>query len=566
MLQWSSSGRKAVALFLILVLLQLNLSCYYYTNTIDSSPTAAKLDKLKNRPNYLIVHQSDQVYHLKNVKVDQDAQTLSGILQPLPPDHQMYRQTKPIPGSSNRYKKTSTVKGDASPDVINEVHFYVKNLSLNENEELIIPLSSIEKIDVYDPDTGATTASFVLGGIGIALGTILIIGIIVLLTKSSCPFLYINHGESYQFAGEIYSGAIYKSLERDDDLALPDLHLDSILEIKISNKLKERQFINQVQLLQVAHPKRSRVLPDQQGNVHLIQEEVKMTNAEVNNQNVTALLQSHDSASFTFDQSHRDDYFNEVILTFPKSSNASEGHLILNAKNSLWGDYVFGEFTKLFGDYYPTWIAKQNKLTSPAMPEWAIEQGLAMKVYIQNGSEWKYVDFIDLVGPLAFRDVVVPIDLTHHTTKEVKLKISAGFMMWDVDYVGMDYSADKDMNVLYINPSKASTNGGSNSLAQINAKDEMYLAQENTGDAIHITFPLKNAKNPDTKTSYILYSRGYYNHVRDYEGSPQITTLLGFKSAGRFSKFSKEKLDEMTNLMRATEISVSTNTFPRRPK
>lgn len=546
---------KIISWAMIFALLNINFSCYYYTNKIDTHPTTEKLDVLKNSPNYMIIHQGDLAYYLSNVKVDQQNQQLSGVLLALPPDHLKYKDTKPEPGSANRYIKSGSSKKKVyTPHVINEVHLYVHDLILQENTSLTIPIALIEKIEVYDPDTGATTASWVFGTIGVVAGVFVLIIVVVLLTKSSCPFIYIDNGEEFVFAGEIYSGAIFKSIERDDYLLLPKTTRDT-LEIIVSNKLKEKQFINQLRLLEVRHPSGTRILPDRLGNAHLIRKPVNISHAEVGLEDVTSLLEHHDNSQFTFNVQHRDDYFNEVIITFPKDDNAKEGHLVLNAKNSLWGDYVFGEFTKLFGKKYTSWVDKQNKKAAPDMKGWTADQGLAMKVYIEKGNEWKLVDNVDLVGPLAYRDLVVPINLNGHTSDIIKIKLTAGFMLWDLDYVGMDYSADDGLEVRVINPSSAITHDGENVLAQITSTNEAYLAQKKTGDEAYVSFPLGINNTPEVVRNYILHSRGYYNHVREYTQNTQLPTLLSFKLPGRFSKFSKEKLDEMNLLLPVVEIS-----------
>jgi hypothetical protein len=245
------------------------------------------------------------------------------------------------------------------------------------------------------------------------------------------------------------------------------------------------------------------------------------------------------------------------VLTFPREGNTHEGHLVLHTKNSLWGDYVFGEFTKLFGTSYSAWIDKQNKRTEPELKNWKEEQGLAMQVYLETKAGWKLVDNLDLVGPLAYRDLVVPIDLSDHTGDQVKIKLTTGFMMWDLDYAGMDYTADEGLEVRHINPTVATTHEGHNVLSLIQNKDADYLIQKNVGVHANVLFP-KGKKLPGVDYDYILHSRGYYNHVREYTGDPQRLELLTFKTPGRFSRFSKEKLDEMNMILQYAEISAST--------
>lgn len=549
-----SNYLKFLSWILIFSQLNITLGCYYYTYSTEPAPSVEKLDQLKNSPNYIIVHRADQAFNLTDVRVDQQAQTIAGVLRPLSNDHNKYLGTKPFPGSANRYKKKGK---DATPNVINEVHFYLKDLApLIEGESVTISASSIEKAEVYDPDTGATTASFVFGGLGIALGVITVIGVIVFLTKSSCPFVYVNNGNEYVFAGEIYSGAIFKSIERDDYLPLPTTQADETLNLIIANKLKEQQYINQLRLLQVSHPTGTRIIPDRLGNVHHIRQPVSLISATVHEHDISTLLAGLDSARFGFNVESGKDFFNDVVVTFPKPADVNEAHLVMNAKNSLWGDYVFGEFTRLFGRSYTSWIEKQNK-KAPVEKTWASDQGLAMKVFVEKNGAWEFVDRIDLVGPLAFRDLVVPLDLSDQKSQTVRIKLSAGFMLWDVDYVGMDFSADTGMTINYIQPEQALTNTGESALPSLLQADAHYLIQKTTGDEVKIAFPIESRERGGMQYDYILHSRGYYQHVRDYEGDPEITALLSFKLDGRFSRFSKEKYDEMSQLLKAAEISAS---------
>lgn len=543
---------KMISWLLILALLNVNFGCTYYKFKLDNKPSAEKLDKLKNSPNYLIVHQDDQAFHLNNVKVDHQGQLMSGQLLILPPDHLKYKETKLKPGLPNRYSKASTSKKVGTPNVIHEVHIYVNGLTLQQNEPLIIPFEAITKIEIYDPDIG--TNIIVMLGAFMAVG--IVISIIYVLTKSSCPFVFVSNGEEYAFAGEIYSGAIFKSLERDDYLLLPRTSTEAIY-LNVANMLKEEQYVNQLSLLEVSHPRGTNVLPAQDGTVHLINTPVNLIHAEAGYENIANLLQKQDSIDFAFNSENQDDYFNEVVLTFPREGNTHEGHLVLHTKNSLWGDYVFGEFTKLFGTSYNAWIDKQNKRTEPELKNWKEEQGLAMQVYLETKAGWKLVDNLDLVGPLAYRDLVVPIDLSDHIGDQVKIKLTTGFMMWDLDYAGMDYTADEGLKVRHINPTVATTHEGHDVLSLIQNKDADYLIQKNVGDHANVLFP-KGIKLPGVDYDYILHSRGYYNHVREYTGDPQRLELLTFKTPGRFSRFSKEKLDEMNMILQYAEISAST--------
>ena len=546
-----SNLSKAISWLLIIALLNITVGCNYYRYKLEKLPTTTeKMERLNTSPNYLIIHQSDLAFHLSNVRIDQQNQSMSGTLVVLPPDHLKYKETKRTPGAPNRYRVNPTLKKIATPGVVNEVHLYVKNMALVENETLTIPFSSIVRLEVYDRDIGAT----ILAAIGSYLAAGFLIVLIILLTKSSCPFVYVNNGDEYVFAGEIYSGAIFKSIERDDYLVLPQITSDR-LDIRVANLLKEKQYINQLNLKQVRHPHGTTVLPDQEGNIHVVQNPLESERVTVQDIDITTLLQKQDSINFTFNNEGQQNYFNEVVLTFPKT-NAKEGHLLLHAKNSLWGDYVFGEFTKFFGKSYNSWIDKQNKRKEPEMKNWKVEQGLAMQVFLETKNGWEVIGVIDLVGPLSYRDLVVPIDFANHSDSQVKIKLAAGFMMWDLDYVGMDYSSDIDIEVNDISLQNVVDQNGNDVSSLIASNDDKYLTQLKYGDNVTASVALSNHKK-EFEYDYILHARGYYNHVREYENDTHYIELLTFKTPGRFSRFSKEKLDEMNLILQNVEISAS---------
>jgi hypothetical protein len=183
-----------------------------------------------------------------------------------------------------------------------------------------------------------------------------------------------------------------------------------------------------------------------------------------------------------------------------------------------------------------------------------------MKVYVEIDGKWEYADQADLVGPLAFRNMVVPINLSKHTGQEVRIKLSAGFMLWELDYAGLDFSDDSEVEKRIIQATTALTQDSVDVRKQLSTVDQSYLEQLMTGDAMTAEFRFE--EEPGLAYDYVLYSRGYYNHVREYEGLPEVTTLLSFKKDGKFSEFSKEKFDEMQEIMKVAEISASVKRDP----
>lgn len=64
-----------------------------------------------------------------------------------------------------------------------------------------------------------------------------------------------------------------------------------------------------------------------------------------------------------------------------------------------------------------------------------------------------------MVGPLAARDLVVPVDLRKHTGEEVRLRVESGFLFWELDYAAMDFTEDRPMALQVLKPSEVVVDG-----------------------------------------------------------------------------------------------------------
>jgi hypothetical protein len=96
-----------------------------------------------------------------------------------------------------------------------------------------------------------------------------VVGIIIAATKSSCPFISAYTNNEFVLQGEIYGGAIYPQLARDDYMPLRmNPTIDNNLQLKISNELQEQQYTDFADLIVVTHSKNTKVLADEKGNLY----------------------------------------------------------------------------------------------------------------------------------------------------------------------------------------------------------------------------------------------------------------------------------------------------------
>jgi hypothetical protein len=539
-LNLSRSKSVYVAILLSLTILNLSISCSYYT--VKNLPTTKEtvinqIETFNSSNKYVVIHSDSLYYHLDKVVINEDNQTISGVIQSTSKEHQYkkLRESKKV----HRYKK-------AMQDPLNEVHFYLKTPTNFElNSSVSIPLSNISSISINDKNTGRSIANVLLGTVGTMFAALLLVAAL----KSSCPFVYIKNDNKFDFVGELYPGTITANMQKDDYLSLPNFDAQNgEYIIKVSNHLKEIQYTDLLQLLLVNHSKDIEVLLDNKGQVQTfkkIEEPVKVTLDNGTNNKVTALKKDNDFYSFNTPKST----FNstrDVEFMFNKPKGNHKAKLYLTAKNSVWLDYIFGKFNEQFGLYYNTFQKEQQNLPAEAMKKWANGQNIPLSIYLKTIRGWQLVEQIKTVGPMTMRDIAIPIDLSDVAENKVQIKLETGFMFWEVDYVGMDFSENIDLDIQYINPSEAIDQNGKTVTDLLLENDNKYFAQPNIGDEVVVKFPVKDFKTELQQTVF-LKNRGYYNYIRDYKGIPDFEKLESFREDNTFTRFSEKAYFDFVN-------------------
>jgi hypothetical protein len=541
-----SKPKKVVSVFLLLTLLSFSQGCkYFYKIKTVNNVTPKEIVKYDSLNKYLILHQRLSAWHLSEVSIKDNL--ISGHLSELESNHLKYQTVKTK--KAYRYKKSTEFY------ILDEVHLYLQDSLLPKfqtGDNIKIDLSAIKRAEIYQRAKGRTTVSWVIPMITVPIAVAAVAGTIVLLTKSSCPLVYIKNDNKVEFAGEIFGGAVYSSLERHDYLPLPGFKPSKgRYELLISNGLPEIQYINLAELIIVNHQMNTSVLTDRQGVVHTInQPEAPEEASTTSNSDILSLVNEKDQQCFLFDEepSVTGDTcaFNTAFLTFRAPDQVGAGKLIIKAGNSLWGDYTYGEFTKLFGYNYGAWIKKQGKEPPEKNSRWKLDQRFALLVYLETKTGWQFVDYFDLIGPLGAREMIMPVDLSQALIKSstdserlIRIKLESGFKFWDLDYAAMDFTTDTPFAIDFVKPTSATTETGIDVTNGLTENDSRYYIQENIGEEALVIFK-DSPEIRGKKKSVFLHTKGYYEHVRNYPNPPDKKQLETFLIPGRFSKFSFE--------------------------
>ena len=174
-------SRLTILLTIALQFLLIGCSNYYKAVSIplkNNVQKAAKLDSLKQANRTFILRNGSKAFYVSSPVPDAAQNKMGCTLDTLFNFNKLHL-TKGR-GRKMRYKKNNPT--DFS--VLNEVHIYIgpdDKIALGKNN---IALDKIQKIEVIEKDKRRTTGSYLLGGIGIAAGIIVIAAAIFASTFS----------------------------------------------------------------------------------------------------------------------------------------------------------------------------------------------------------------------------------------------------------------------------------------------------------------------------------------------------------------------------------------------
>jgi len=525
---------------MVIAVLNLTQGCNYFKAVRTVTPVPSeKVDDLAYQGKSFILHFGGKKWAFRELTLANDS--ISGYLEPYsnPP---VTKEVKP--GKPQRY-----VVGKKSDQryLLNEVHLYLNEYAEPGSGKVIFPVSAIEKIDVYDKDTAMTVGTWFLGIVGGVALAYLAAAIIVLIFKESCPFIYTWDGEQYRFAGEIYSGTIYKPLERHDYLKLPAYPGNAEYKIKITNEVREIQHTNLLELMVVDHPEGSNIWVDKSGQVFSVTSLVPPVSAVTpEGKLVTSILSKNDNSFYQSEASgpeipERD----AVIMEFPRPAGNAAA-MVIRAKNSILLDYMMGEFNHLFGDAYPSFVKKRQRFSGERLSQWSVNQGIPLELSVERKGKWEHIDYYNVVGPMAFKEDILGFALDGSEPDPLRIKLEFGYFFWEIDYAGLGIINETETVTTLVQAASAINETGEDVSAYLKSDDQLYYTQPETSNFAEISFTLPEQTTGER--SLFLHSKGWYQIMIDPKGKPDRKYLMTFREPGRFNQFVAEKFFRLAQL------------------
>ena len=544
--------RKITAFIFLIASINYLTGCKYYkpvaTDTYNNETKESSLKELNAKGKYFILRKGEHSYALSNIVLDDAKMTLTGTAGTVPPNHMAYA-SNPKKGHY-AYSKSESV-------VLTEVHIYTSDTTEVDTSAIYtFPLSDVKKIEVIEYDKKKSTSHTVEAIVFSVVGAALVVAIIAAAsyqppppttsTSGSCPYISTFDGENYNLQGEIYSASIYQSLQKDDYLPLQLKSVNGDYNIKISNDLPEIQHTDFADLLVADHDRNVTLLVNPDGRIFSISNPQSPEAATLNHHiDVKNELLHKDNNNCLFKDDSGARAAEDLFISFRNDSKSKKGKLILSGKTSAWMLYLFDEFTKGFGSSYDKWEKQQQKKSVADLEKWINEQNIPLTISLKTADGWREIQKLKVVGPLMDRDMAIPIDLPGNGL--VELKISGGYLFWELDYAAMDYTPDAAFTLHTIKPYEAIDEKGANVLPVIAEPDKQYLIQPDNGNVTIVKYKSISPPQEGMIQTFFLHSSGYYTHIRHYNGSPKVAFLKSFEQPGALAAFSRQKFAQALN-------------------
>lgn len=355
---------------------------------------------------------------------------------------------------------------------------------------------------------------------GLSAGSFLglVAGIALLIAATSCPGVYVVDGSTQVLAGEAYPGAIFRSIQRDDLLALPQFDGET-LTIRLRNDNPEVQYTDSASVVVVTHAQSERALSTHNGRAILVGASHAADSAvDLAENDVTPLVNAMDarvwqSDLFAASMAGTRELREGVVATFTNTPQ-QQAALEITAESTLWMSAIFHQCFAMTGASFGPMMKVANSSDPTAAAAWRDREGVDLRVELWQDGAWRQVASLQTPGVSTLRTMAVPIGRTDGSTLRVRL--SGGFGFWRIGTIAI-------APVTNDAPELVRVAAHSSAAALVAAKDARFHVLNEPGDSVDMSFPLPE-RSGEARTLFFA-SSGYYNPTPPERSLPQLASL-----------------------------------------
>jgi hypothetical protein len=455
-----------------------------------------------------------------------------------------------MPGDSTIMGKEIHLQQTSTPGVYDTTFVNTQRIIKSNKAERIIPLNDVLEVFIEKEETDVCLT--ILATIGIIAGLVVIVGLIAVAAKQSCPFMYSFNGEKYVFDGEPLGGAICDGLTRTDYSRMENLKpSDGKFKLLIRNEADEKQFLDEIKLLIVPCNEKTFVTPNPEGEFFnyksiIIPESV----TDENGKDVSMFFKEKDNVKWQtqmpYDTSFRGGVERHNLkFRFPKPEGAKNALLFANCGTALWGSYMIKAMLQLRGNKVDEWYKNVNSGGIEMMKLYQFmerEELYTLKVNLLEGDKYKAKTYIPAGGPLLDEDKIIrlPLDNVAGDFVDIILNPPAGY--WKIDQIGIiyDYKVIGKDKIQELDAVYAIDQDGKDFKNDIRNIDKKYYKMPEIGNTSNVYYNLPQGFDR-TKNEIFLKTTGYYEVHVDKEKSEEKTTLEEIlATSGKIIQYSME--------------------------
>jgi hypothetical protein len=420
----------------------------------------------------------------------------------------------------------------------------------NYGEYVVINPDEILYAKIKKSDAAKTTFA-ILGG---CVGSVLVIAAIIAATKESCPFVYSFDGEKYVFDAEPLGGATTKGLQRQEYSRLDYIkEVGGKYKLRVTNEVNETQYVDEMSLLLVDHPKNTEAVINNDGKIYLAKNVESFFSAtDENGKDISPFLIKEDNI-FWQDKMPARGTNNKIRnhLTFAfKRPHSDSINLIINAGTTLWGSNMIREMLALYGKNLNAWYEKIDRHGMEYFQMMSFlqrEELYELKLYLKEKNEWVEKSIIKGGGPFVSETRIIPIDISHAVGDTIFLKVNPPVGFWTFDYLALDFTDQLKSESVEIKALNAVDYHGKYITNILDKEDSLYYQMPETGNYFDIEFQAP-AKQENFKRTVFLKSSGYYDIHLPKTDPPNLKMLFEIGTEpGRIVEYSNQKYSEWYN-------------------
>ena len=355
--------------------------------------------------------------------------------------------------------------------------------------------------------------------LGVIVGIFVVIGLIAMATKESCPFVYSYDGEKFVFDAEPLGGATTRGLQRSELSKLESIkEVDGKYKIMVRNEVEETQYLDQLSLYVVDHSSDYEIYPDISCNIHSIKNlTTPLFSQDENGKDLSKFIEKPDNLYWQTklpveEPISQNNHRHQLTFAFPKPADAKNAKLIINAGTTLWGSNMIREMLLLYGNSVDDWYNSidSSEIQKETMMKFIEREELyLLKLWVKEADGWKMQTIIQGGGPFVTETRSYDLDLSGITGDTLFIKVNPPYGFWTMDYLAIEYESFPTHLMTEAKIVSATDSYNSDISGILSFIDDNYVMMPLVGDYFIVEFEVPQLDENLVRTIF-LKSTGYY--------------------------------------------------------